>query len=178
MLFSPTKRFFDRLTERIFYRDAYDPQQFLDELNSTVVENIELGILLRRSTGVIQEKLKSRFCYVEVKETPTTDGRLIGAGDMELSQKDNEILKEELVKTAKRTVITDELDSDFNQLKEVLYHNNISVIVRLLPGSDMSKEAMYYLILGDKKSGNIYDKQDIKIIEIIADELLIAIQML
>jgi signal transduction histidine kinase len=35
---------------------------------------------------------------------------------------------------------------------------------------------MYYLILGDKKSGNVYDRQDRRIIEIIADELLIAIQ--
>lgn len=176
VLFSPTKRFFDKLTKRIFYRDAYDPQQFLDELNSTVVANIELGIMLRHTTAVIQKNMKSQFCYVEVKETPTNKGRLIGAGDLNLTEHDNQALKDELIKTAKRTVITDELGGEFSRLKDVLFRNNISLIVRLMPGNDMSKESMYYLILGDKKSGNIYDKQDAQIVEIIADELLIAIQ--
>lgn len=174
--YQPIKNFFDRVTNRIFYRDAYDPQQFLDELNNTVVENIEVGILLRHSTGVIQENIKSQFCYVEIKATADTKERLIGVGDFNLSERDNKILKEELVNTGKRTVITDDLGSENSKLKDVLYKNNIAILMRLMPGSDMSKESLYYLIIGNKKSGNIYSSQDIRILEIIADELLIAIQ--
>lgn len=176
ILFSPTKRFFDRLTNRIFYRDAYDPQQFLDELNNTVVENIELGILIRHTTSVIQENIKSQFCFVEIKATPTASERLIGTGVFNLSTEDNNLFKERLHTTGKRIIITDELSSDYKDLKEALTRNNIGLLVRLLPGGDMYKEAMYYLILGDKKSGNVYDEQDIRIMDIIADELLIAIQ--
>lgn len=176
ILFGPTKRFFDRVTNRIFYRDAYDPQQFLDVLNTTVVENIELGILIRHATAVIQDNLKSQFCFIEIKSTATSAERLIGTGEFSLSVDDNTVLKEELHKTGKRVILTDELGSEFNRLKEVLSKNSIGMLVRLLPGSDMNKESMYYLILGDKKSGNIYDEQDIRIIDIIADELLIAIQ--
>lgn len=176
ILFSPTKRFFDRLTNRIFYRDAYEPQQFLDDLNNTVVQNIELGILLRHTTQVIQDNIKSQFCYVEIKATPTAAERLIGTGDFSLSPEDNAVLKEYLHTTGKRAVLTDELGSDFGKLKDVLSKNNIGMVVRLLTGGDMYKEAMYYLLLGEKKSGNIYDDQDIRIMDIIADELLIAIQ--
>ncbi|HEX5797623.1 MAG TPA: ATP-binding protein [Candidatus Saccharimonadales bacterium] len=176
ILYSHTKRFFDRFTNRIFYRDSYDPQQFLNELNNTVVENIELGILLRHATRVIQENIKSRFCYVEIKETAVTKGRLIGTGEFELSPEDNTLLKQELIKTAARTIVTDELGSEFNTLREVLSRNNIGLLVRMLPGSDMTRESMYYLILGDKKSGNVYNEQDVRIMEIIGDELLIAIQ--
>lgn len=176
IVFSPIKRFFDKVTRRIFYRDAYDPQQFLDELNSTVVENIELGILLRHTTGVIQENLKSQFCYIEIKGTETTKGRLVGIGEFNLSEQEDKLLKGELGRTGKRTIITDELGPEFSGVREMLFHNNIAVIVRLLRGNDVSRDDMYYLILGDKKSGNIYDKQDIRILEIIADELLIAIQ--
>ncbi|HET7673396.1 MAG TPA: ATP-binding protein [Candidatus Saccharimonadales bacterium] len=176
LLFTPIKKFFDRFTNRIFYRDAYDPQQFLNDLNSTVVENIELGILLRHTTQVIQQNIKSDFCYVKIKATPTAGERLIGNGRLELSEEDSRIMKEELIKTGTKTVITDELGSDFKLLKEVLFRNNIGMLIRMMPGSDMSKEAMYYLILGDKKSGNVYDKQDVRIMEIIGDELLIAIQ--
>ncbi|HEX5456522.1 MAG TPA: HAMP domain-containing sensor histidine kinase [Candidatus Saccharimonadales bacterium] len=176
IIFSPTKRFFDRQTKRVFYRDAYEPQQFLDELNSTVVENIELGIMLRHTTRVIQDNLKSQFCYVMIKATPTAHERLIGSGELNLSEQEAVLLKQELIKTGKKTVMTDELGSDYKVLKDVLFRNNIAMLVRLLPGSDMTREAMYYLILGDKKSGNVYDKQDLRLLEIVADELLIAIQ--
>lgn len=176
VLFSPTKRFFDKVTNRIFYRDSYDPQQFLDELNSTVVENIELGILLRHSTRVIQDNVKSQFCFVQVKGTSDAKQRLIGTGELNISSRDSKVLKEELVKTGKKTVITDDLNPNMSTLKEVMSRNNIGLLIRMMPGSDMSQEALYYLIVGDKKSGNIYDKQDVKLMEIIADELLIAIQ--
>lgn len=174
--FQPTKVFFSRLTKRIFYRDIYDPQQFLDDLNNTVVQNIELGILIRHTTQVIQENMKSDFCYVLIKATPTAQERMIGTGEFNLPEQDKRLLKEELVKTGKKTLVTDELGSDSKLLKDTLSRNNIGLLIRLLPGSDMSKESMYYLILGEKKSGSIYDDQDIRILDIIADELLIAIQ--
>lgn len=174
--YQPIKSFFDKTTNRIFYRDAYDPQQFLDDLNSAVVENIEAGILLRHSTQVIQENIKSEFCYVEIKGTPDTKERLIGTGEFKLSEHDRSLLKEDLIKTSKRIVITDELDSQFGRLKNTLLKNNIGILIRLMPGSDMSKESLYYLIIGNKKSGNVYSSQDIRILEIISDELLIAIQ--
>jgi signal transduction histidine kinase len=174
--FSPTKKFFDRLTNRIFYRDAYDPQQFLDDLNSTVVENIELGILLRHTTNVIQENIKSQFCYVEVETTTEAKERLVGTGEFEMPKSASKTMKEELIKTERKTVVTDDLGPEFGKLKEVLSRNNIGLVIRMLPGNDMSQETLYYLIVGDKKSGNIYDEQDIRLMEIIADELLIAIQ--
>ncbi len=176
VLFTPTRKFFDRLTNRIFYRDAYDPENFLNELNDTAVENIELGILLRHTTRVIQDNIKSRFCYVKIEGTSTTKERLIGTGDFELSDKDSETLKEELAMSGRQTIVTDELGSDLNTLREMLIANEIGILVRLLPGGDMSKEAMYYLILGEKKSGNVYNDQDKRILEIIADEMLIAVQ--
>lgn len=176
ILFPPTKKFFDRLTSHIFYRGSYDPEQFLDNFNSTVVGNIELGIMLRHTTGVIQENINSQFCFVEIKSTSSAKERLIGTGELELSKSDNEILSKELIKTGKQTIITDELGSDFKILKDVLSNNKIGLLIRLMPGNDMTKSSMYYLILGDKMNGNIYDQQDVRILEIIADEMLIAIQ--
>lgn len=170
------KRFFDRITNRFFYRDAYDPQQFLNELNSTIVQNIELGILLRHTTSVIQQNIKSDFCVVEIKEAENSPRRMLGTGEINLSYEDDGLIHQEFVRLNKKTIITDELGSADSNLKAVLSKNDIGLTVRLLPGNELDKEALYYLILGRKKSGNIYNKQDIRIIEIIADELLIAIQ--
>ncbi|HYF96681.1 MAG TPA: ATP-binding protein [Patescibacteria group bacterium] len=174
--FSYLKKFFDKITNRFFYRDAYDPQQFLDELNATIVENIELGILLRHTTAVIQSNLKSDYCFVEIKADGGPSSRFIGTGELSISREDNAVMREELIKSGKKTIVTDELSSDSVLLKRILSSNNVGLLVRLIPGSDVSRESLYYLILGKKKSGNIYSRQDIRIIEIIADELLIAIQ--
>jgi K+-sensing histidine kinase KdpD len=176
LIYPYVKNFFDKATNQIFYRDAYDPQRFLNELNNTVVENIELGILLRRTTKVIQSNIKSDFCYVKIEGTSATRERLIGSGEFNFSEKDSDILREELARISQQTIITDEISSDFGRLKDVLLNNRVGLLIRLLPGSDMSKETLYYLILSEKKSGNIYNKQDKRIMEIIADELLIAIQ--
>jgi signal transduction histidine kinase len=176
VLFAPTKRFFDKLTNTIFYRDAYDPQQFLDELNSAIVQNIELGILLRRTTATIQQNLKSEFCFIEIKATETNPKRLAGTGGFKMLEAINEEMRQELRKTGKTTVVTDELGGEFSRLRSILSDHSIAVLVRIMPGNDPYEKAPYYLMLGEKKSGNVYDNQDIRIINIVADELLIAIQ--
>lgn len=176
ILFSPTKRFFDKLTNQIFYRDAYDPEEFLDELNSAIVGNIELGILLRQSTVIIQKNLKSEHCFVEILPTPVTQSKVIGLGSIEIDRKEGEYITHHLEKSGKKIVVTDHLGSDENKFRNLLSEKNIGVIVRLIPSNIQSKEAIAHLIIGTKKSGNVYDKQDIHTLDIVADELLIAIE--
>lgn len=59
--FPPIKRFFDKITNRIFYRDAYDPQQLLDSLNKTLVSTIELKSLLYWVAQILSNTLKVEF---------------------------------------------------------------------------------------------------------------------
>jgi signal transduction histidine kinase len=176
LLYGPTKKFFDRLTNRIFYRDAYDPEEFLDELNGAIVGNIELGVLLRHSTRVIQKNLKCEHCFIEVLPTPTTPHRIIGEGSIELDKTETEYILSGLVHFGKRLLITEQLGSGEGKLKDLLSSKNIAIIIRLVPSVDPSSEAIAHLIIGTKKSGNVYDKQDIHTIEIISDELLIAVE--
>lgn len=176
LLYSPTKKFFDKLTNQIFYRDAYDPEAFLDELNSTIVGTIELGILLRHVTSVIQKNLKTEHCFIEVLPTPTTPSKVIGVGSISLGRVESEYIIHSLEKSGKEVLITDDLRHDNNKLKNLLSSKNIGVIVRLIPSNIQSTEAIAHLIIGTKKSGNVYDKQDIRTLEIISDELLIAIE--
>ncbi|HEY5667878.1 MAG TPA: histidine kinase N-terminal 7TM domain-containing protein, partial [Candidatus Saccharimonadales bacterium] len=54
MAFQPIKRFFDRMTNGLFYRDAYDSQAFLDTFNHALVSTIDLDEMLKATTLVIQ----------------------------------------------------------------------------------------------------------------------------
>ncbi len=175
LIYQPFRVFFDKQTNRIFYRDAYDPQMFLDQLNKTLVGNIEIGILLRHTATVIEENIKAD-CHIYVKETETTPSRIMGTSKMELKKQVFKLLCDELATISTKTVVTDTLEPHYNDLKKALETNNIAIISSLITSYATNKEATAYLMLGPKKSGNAYSKQDLRIINIITDELLIAIQ--
>lgn len=169
------KSFFDKVTNQLFYRDSYDPQVFLDELNKTLVGNIEIGILLRHTAGVIERNLKTE-CHIYVSGSQDNAPRIMGSTRMEIDQEDLEFIFSEISTVPDKTVVEDDLQDEYKNLKNALDKNNIAVISSLVTSYASSREATAYLILSPKKSGNSYSKQDIRLINIITDELLIAIQ--
>lgn len=170
----PIKVMFDRLTNKLFYRDAYDPQTFLDTLNRTLVSNIEIGILLRHTATVIKDNFKAE-CYLYVKESDT-ESRMMGTRPLDIKERHFNLIKSELKTIHSRTVLTDELYEPYLELKNALYINEIAVISSLVTHLSKDNDATAYLMLGPKKSGSAYTKQDIRLLNIITAELLIAIQ--
>ena len=63
----------------IFYKEGYDPQSLIDELNNTLVNTIELEELLTKSALIIQENLKTSFCTFYIRDTSYFKERIIGA---------------------------------------------------------------------------------------------------
>ena len=53
LIFTSIKRFFDRVTNKIFFRDIYDSQLFIDRLNTVLVETIDLETLLHKSANLL-----------------------------------------------------------------------------------------------------------------------------
>jgi signal transduction histidine kinase len=170
------KLIFDKLTNSIFFRDAYDPQAFLDQLNKTLVSNIELRILLRRTALVIQENMKCETCYISIGQTTTTPFRVVGAELVDFPLSDLEfVCTEEIPRLGKKIIDVDELSSHHTKLKRILSSHNI-VLVNTPSGVEAGHPALVHLMIGPKKSGNVYNEADTKLIEIITDELVIAVQ--
>ena len=169
------KRLFDKITNKLFYQDAYDPQTLLDDLNKVLLGNIELSILLRHASMVIQQHLKNEMCLVAVSQVPSAPMRIVGTMDPHLSEEEMNILRNDLAK--QETKITSVEDIPVHgRLSRLLKAKNIALVVRLQTSHNAEGIALAYLILGPKRSGNIYNKQDFRIVEIIADEMVIAIQ--
>jgi len=175
VFFHPTKQYFDRLSNRIFFRDAYDPQEFLDDLNKSLVADIEIGILLRHTAKVIEDNLSSSFCVFGVHETEMEPVRIIGTQDNKITKERFFSIHEQIKDSAKKEIVTDELDGD-SKLKRLLTKSDVAIVSSLQVSSKDDSTNIAYLILGSKKSGNIYNKQDLRILDIITDELVIAIQ--
>lgn len=170
----PLKRFFDKLTNRLFYRDAYDAAELLDKLNKVLVGNIELDAILKQTADIMSTTLKAEYVAFVIRETEGTSRR---ASFSKIVQLDTEAILGMAQKKHGKTelFIADDIEDTRDKMKELMAANNISVAARLVAsGTDAADQG--YLLLGSKQSGNPYNKQDIQVLEIIANELVIAIQ--
>ena len=176
--FQPLKRFFDRLTNTVFYRDAYDPQVFLDGLNKVLVGNVDLIPLLRNTCEIIERNYKTEYCLFAINATDTAKQRIIGHNLKGLAKNDIEQLKNLIHSEQSNIMSRDDLGPDQEALRESMQQHDISIIARLSTGAGRLTESksIGYLVLGSKKSGNPYSPQDIQLLEIIVNELVITIQ--
>lgn len=174
-VFQPVKRFFDRLSNSIFYRDAYDSQEFLDELNKVLVSKIDLEPMLEDVTFVISRNLKNSFTSFFISKTQYIDTRLLGDEIKDYNEKDFVRISELVSHVHQGVIALDEFDGD-DELKQLMQKYDISIITRLATTNEYDLEGVGFLTLGPKKSGSPYARQDIKMVEIVANELVIAIQ--
>lgn len=162
----PLRLFFDRLTKRLFYRDAYDSQELLDSLGTLFALEIDIEKIATQSLGTICRELK------------LLHGRLVIINDDDSlrvttygSPERVEINPDLLSRVKGRIVAADSANlSNLNRLD--LQGLDVSVVVRLLTQDG----SVGYLLLGPKKSGNAYSKQDMDVLTIISNEMAVAVQ--
>lgn len=174
-IFQPVKKFFDRLSNSLFYRDAYDTQKFLDDFNKVLVSKADLEPMLQDATQVIGGNLKNSFTAFFIRKTQYIDTRLLGDDIKNFDEKDFFRIGELILHIHQAVIVLDELDGG-GDLKVLMQKHDISVIARLVTTIEYDLEGVGFLVLGPKKSGSPYNRQDIKVIEIIANQLVIAIQ--
>lgn len=173
------KRFFDKVTNSLFYRDAYDAEQFIGQLNQVVVSDIEIYSLLRKVVSVIEENLKVTYCAFA---TVNHDGGVVLVSDdpderQDLAKLDLKLLRD--VSKKHKVIVTDYLDEQREtKLKQHLIELDLAAIASLVSKKSNEPEqfSKVYMILGLKKSGNPYTSQDVRVLEIISNSLALAIQ--
>lgn len=174
ILYRPVSKVFNKITNRLFYRDAYDAQTFIDELNKVLVSTIHVDKMLTKSAQLISSTLKTELAVFVLKHhgnQPIALGvqgvRFNVAAAKKAQQLANHVVDS--------VIIVHDLDVSHKKLRELLEANDINTMIRLVDVKH-SHEVMGYIMLGEKKSGSIYSAQDIKVLEIIANELVIAVQ--
>jgi len=176
LIFQKPIKAFDRFTNKVFYRDAYDPQELFDQLNRTLVSSLELNFLLKHSSKILADNLKSEFTVVALKGSEFGDYRIIGTTKKVFDLTDIEKFRELTPKYHQTVIVADYLDGKYAEIKRLLRKNNISVLIRLASDASRDEEGLGYIALGPKKSGNPYNSQDIRVLDTVANELIIAIQ--
>lgn len=171
VLFQPLKSFFDRITNKLFYQDAYETQIVLDKVSGVIVGNVDPLKVQKGALEALAEALKPTYIAFLLMNTneQLSHGNIMG---QHADVKNLQLLKTVLKKAGKRIILFDELEERTSNLHEALRSEDISVVSPLLT----KDELIGYLILGPKKSGNIYNSQDVGLLNIASNELAVALQ--
>jgi signal transduction histidine kinase len=174
--YGPIRQWFSQRTNKIFFHEVYNPELFISDLNKSVVSNLNLISMLNGAAEVIVTNMKVEYCTFALINRG--EKRIRYAGSMLKSFETDRILAVDTLmqKMESRVVASDEFSAESNKLYRELRDNNIAAIGRLVETTGAGKHSFGYVILGPKKSGVIFTKQDIRMLETIIDGLFVAIQ--
>lgn len=164
--FQPLKRFFDKLTDRIFYQDSYETSDVLSDLGRVLISKVNDFELLDESLKLIVDTLKvtaAKFVVLKQGEVYRT----ASFGNMQ----DRRINPAAFVIFKSAVTTYDELE-EFSAARQILRSYDIYAVVRLATNEDL----IGYLLLGGKQNGTMFTHQDTDLLEIISQELAMAIQ--
>jgi signal transduction histidine kinase len=170
LFFQKFQKSFNKFTNQIFYRDAYDSEVFIDKFNNNLVTTYDFEQLLKNSSRIIEEDLKPTNVVFAISENKHARYRVIGT---KVDAADAAELHSALSKSNEIIITTDFLNEREAELQKKLSEAGLAVITRI---ASTKGESVGFMALGPKKSGNLYSSQDVRIIEIISKELAIAIQ--
>lgn len=175
LTFYPLKRFFDRYTNKVFYRDAYDTQDLLNEFNQVMVSTINLEQLLLHTSETLQKYIKSEYITFGIRQNATDQLQVMRElGPPELTDEKMAQIRLLLKDQNEKVVAADEIEDEKDDLKRLMQESSVSVVTRIT--ADTRAEGVGYILFGHKKSGNMYGGRDLETIEIITNELAIAMQ--
>jgi signal transduction histidine kinase len=163
-IFQPLRRFFQKITDSFFYRGGYDAEQMLGNLGEIMAREIELG---RLTTDVIAELTTQMKLSKAVIVVLDEDKIFYEANNDSTSNK--ELGLDELKQIGNGVVLKD--SSGPEDTKKIFDKYDLDISTDL----KSSNELVGYLLLGGKKSGDIFNTTDIKTLNILAHELAIAI---
>jgi signal transduction histidine kinase len=165
--FQPLRRWITRITDTIFFKNAYDPETFLDTMSHTIGSSIVLIELLYKALNLITTQMKiSRGIIVVLSDA----GKIYTSQSMGYPVAPK-ISEEDIHKMVKDgTLVYDDLEEN-SHYKALLRKHNASVVVPLK--TENGVEGL--LILGEKLSGDMYSAGDLRVFEIIAPELAVAV---
>lgn len=168
-LFQPVKKFFDRLTGRLFYRENYNESDFLIELSRVLTLTTNLRILISNASDYIAQTLKSEQVSIFVRYH---QGRFVTGGTDKYKKvpiSDIDQLDAFFDETGDYTIIS-ELSED-KTIRRMLLSHQIAIVLPII----RSNNRIGYVFIGDRRTSG-YSQRDMRVLSSVPNELVIAIE--
>ena len=163
--FQPIRLFFEKLTDKFFYRDKYDPQQLINSIGLILAEEIAVKDLCTKVSEELKNKIKIDYVDIIVLDKKDlvykTDNSTISIDSM---------LLEDLSRLGTGLNYIEDLNT--GEKLQILQKHKITASLSL----KTSEGFFGYIIFGNKLSGEIYNEEDKRTLVTIAGELSIALE--
>lgn len=173
--FQPLKKFFDSITDAIFFRRGYNAAVVLEAFGDITVSELDLQKVSHKSLAVLEAALKPDFISLYVVSAETHQSRYHYSVGRKIKTDSTEAQAEivgAISRVMQAVVVVDYLDATQGTLHASLTRADISLIVRL----ETSKELIGYLFFGAKQNGGSYTSKDVTMLTTAGDELALAVQ--
>lgn len=173
-LFRPVKRFFDTVTDDIFYHDRYEVEDFFARFGELLTSATDLRSLLEKASAELASTFKAEQAFFALHHADDVIARHMSAGTAghaTLTAHDVALLEDYASQAISTVIVAELLPDDRSALRRMLWRHRIAAVMTLRH----ERKAFGYVALGDRLSGS-YTKRDIDTLVGTSNELVIAIQ--
>lgn len=173
--FQPLKKFFERITDKIFYKDKYDSQELLWSLSRIMASTLNLSHLSQQILNKLLNDMKVSYgSIVLIRNTSViwvgSAGQTIGhpfkgSEIFQLIEKSNKQHSK-----GEHLLIYEEMED--SSIKAIMREHEVSIVLPLV----VRDELIGGLSLGQKASGEMYSSEDIDVLKILAPEIAVAVK--
>jgi signal transduction histidine kinase len=163
--FQPLNKFLQKTTDKILFRDRYEPGELLYKLATTLAATKTLDDLSQQLLSTLTQRMKISGAAIIAKYDDSL--KIIGSEQLLPSAQPHDL---EYLKDCHRLTFFEEMAE--SKLKDFCREYEVMSIVPL----KVSSELIGYLVLGHKLSGDVYTLEDESILKIIAPQLAISLQ--
>ena len=169
------KKWFDKQTNRIFFRDVYEPSLLLGQLNKALVETIDINRLLSSASDILNDAFNPEFCVSMIQGNE--EGEIFNAQLGKVPREFDVVVLERALKSVKRkTIHYDFLPATANAARQQLELMNVQVLTKMTVVDTNNRQAQGYVLLGPRKSGLPYGRRDLEVLDTVGNTLTIALQ--
>ncbi len=165
MAFQPIRHVLERVTDGLFYRLTYDPDELMKRLGASMASTLDMrDLAFVLAEGLIEMRLS--FAAAGYRRSDTSEYVIKGT---ELSSEESRRFNDFWEVSA--VTVADDLESG-SDLSQALSETGVRVV---LPVAG-DHEQLGVVLLGAKLSGEMFSAQDVKLLETVAREASIAMK--
>lgn len=169
-LFQPIKAFFDRITDNIFYRDNYEPNQFFADLNHILISTNNVHELSQKVSKFLVDNMRAeRVCiYLDHGDEPIFEGN----GNKKGMKQVGEDIYNAVVESGDVATCAVSQYQAKPALADIMKKHSLGLVLAMAHGDAL----VGVIYLGEKRNGNDYVKRDMTTLTTVSNELIIAIE--
>ena len=169
IIFQPIKRFFDKLTNKIFYSDYYNAEDFFSRFNRTLISTTDLHTLLERAATEIATTLKSEQAFFFV-HTNGEHHTVVGTANYRHMSKEDIDSFHHIIHGKRTAIMNLSMLNDDDPIYNLMKRNHVAIVMPVI-----GTRVIGYLAIGNRIT-SIYTPRDIQVLGALSDGLAIAIQ--